>query len=368
MAPREFYIDRLRSVMTVLVVLHHTAITYGSHGYWLYYELHPSSATSSFLLTLFVSTNQAYFMGLFFLIAGYFTPASLGRKCYGQFLRDRVVRLGIPLLVYSLILGPLTFGLVGAAEGKGFWPTFFAIWQQGAFSPGPLWFAELLLIFSFCFALWRRIHGPQPGDPHAMASSPSSVPGWQAWVASAVVVGAAAFVIRLVFPLGHDIYGFFAAYIFLFALGTGARRRNWFQRLSWKEAGPALAIACIVYPILPLAWKFATGGGSYVGGLSWKAALYAFWEPLVGWGLIAAWMLLFREHMNRPSRVWDWLNRRAYAVYIIHPPVLVGITLLLHGWAAPALLKFGVVGLLACTATWLLADPLVRLPGTRQVV
>jgi peptidoglycan/LPS O-acetylase OafA/YrhL len=72
--------------------------------------------------------------------------------------------------------------------------------------------------------------------------------------------------------------------------------------------------------------------------------------------------------MNQPSTIWAWLNRRAYAVYIIHPPVLVGIALLLHAWAAPALIKFGVVGLSACVATWLIADPLVRLSGVRSVV
>ncbi len=104
------------------------------------------------------------------------------------------------------------------------------------------------------------------------------------------------------------------------------------------------------------------------GGLSWASLLYAFWEPLVAWGTIAAWLLLFRKHMNQPSAIWEWLGRRAYAVYIIHPPVLVRIALLLHGLAAPALVKFGDVGALACLATWLLAEPLVRLPGVRQVV
>jgi peptidoglycan/LPS O-acetylase OafA/YrhL len=71
---------------------------------------------------------------------------------------------------------------------------------------------------------------------------------------------------------------------------------------------------------------------------------------------------------QQPSATWEWLGRRAYAVYIIHPPVLVGISLLLHRWVAPALAKFAVVGALACIATWLLADPLVRLPEVRRVV
>ena len=39
---RELYIDRLRSLMTVLVILHHTAITYGAPGGWFYNELKPS--------------------------------------------------------------------------------------------------------------------------------------------------------------------------------------------------------------------------------------------------------------------------------------------------------------------------------------
>jgi hypothetical protein len=113
---------------------------------------------------------------------------------------------------------------------------------------------------------------------------------------------------------------------------------------------------------------YGPGKSNFSGGLSWTAILYAFWEPFVAWSLIAAWLLLFRAYMNRPSAVWTWLNRRAYAVYIIHPPVVVGVSLLLHPWAAPALLKFGVTGALACLATWLVADPLVRIPGVRRIV
>ena len=46
-AQREFYIDRLRSVMTVFVILHHTAITYGASGSWFYNELRQSRSVSS---------------------------------------------------------------------------------------------------------------------------------------------------------------------------------------------------------------------------------------------------------------------------------------------------------------------------------
>jgi len=134
---RDLYIDRLRSVMTVFVILHHTAITYGAPGGWYYNELRPSGSLSSLLLTLFVATNQAYFMGFFFLLAGYFTPGSLERKGYKRFLADRFLRLGLPLLGYILLLNPLTVAIITAYQGKGFWPTFAHYWNHAIIAPGP---------------------------------------------------------------------------------------------------------------------------------------------------------------------------------------------------------------------------------------
>src|SRR5580704_7332990 len=151
MAQRDLYIDRLRSVMTVLVILHHTAITYGAPGGWFWTELKPSAAPSSLLLTLFVSTNQAYFMGFFFMLAGYFTPSSLERKGYARFIGDRFLRLGLPLLAFGLIVGPLTAAIVTASQGDGFWPTFAALYHRREFINGPLWFAQALLIFVLCY-------------------------------------------------------------------------------------------------------------------------------------------------------------------------------------------------------------------------
>lgn len=368
MPQRDFYIDRLRSVMTVLVILHHTAITYGAIGGWFWREVEPSRTPSGILLILFCTTNQAYFMGFFFLLAGYFTPASLDRKGYKQFILDRFIRLGIPILAFGLILGPLTAALVTSAQGDGFWPTFVALWHRKQFILGPLWFAEALLIFSLWYVLYRRVLGPQPGTAHSSQLASSPVPKWTTWFICAFLVGTSALAIRQAFPIGSSLYGYWAMYIFLFIVGIRAKSRNWLAQLSWKHAWPWVITACVVWPTLPLGWMLSHGKVNFNTGFSWGAFLYAFWEPFLAWGLIAAWLLLFRAHMNRPSTFWSWLNRRAYAVYILHPPVLVGIALLLHGWAAPALLKFGVVGLLACVTSWLIADPFVRMPGVRNIV
>src|SRR5450432_1845010 len=371
-APRELYIDRLRSVTTALVILLHTAITYGGSGGWFWREIEPSKSPSSLVLTMFCATNQAYFMGFFFLLAGYFTPRSLERKGYRRFLADRFLRLGLPLLAFILILGPLTAAIVTAAQGDGFWPTIVFLWKHKRIINGPLWFAEALLIFSLGYCAWRAVFGA----PLTVADrTPTPVPAYRWWLLSAVGTGAAALAIRQFVPTGTNIFGlqlgYFAGYIFLFALGIAAWRRDWLHQLSWKQARPWVFTLLVAWPCLPAAIALARhfhDKSSFSGGPSWTAAIYAMWEPLVAWGIICLWLLVFRERMNRPSRLWEWLDRRAYAVYIIHPPILVGIALLLRGWAAPALVKFGVTGSLAIAACWLVADPLVRLPGVRRIV
>jgi peptidoglycan/LPS O-acetylase OafA/YrhL len=374
MPQRDFYVDRLRTVMTALVILHHTAITYGAIGGWFWREIEPSRALSSQLLILFCTTHQAYFMGFFFLLAGYFTPASLERKGYARFIGDRFLRLGLPLLAFILILGPLTAALVTAWQGQGFWPTIELLWQHGRIINGPLWFAQALLIFSLVYCGWRATLGAPLVESQRVARA---VPAGYWWLLSALATGVAALAIRQVVPTGENVFGlqlgYFATYIVLFAVGIGAWRFDWLRQLSWKNARAGIVASLIAWPAMPAAIAVAhslkgRGGSNFSGGLSWTAVLYALWEPFVAWGLIALWLLVFRKRMNEPSVFWSWLNRRAYAVYVIHPPVLVGISLLLHGWVAPALVKFGVVGSLAIALTWVAADPLVRLPGIRRVV
>src|SRR5579872_803592 len=130
-------IDALRAAVTLLVVFHHTALTYGAIGGWYYREIAPSNSPSSPLLILFTAFNQAWFMGLFFLLAGYYTPPARRRHGTNAFVRERLLRLGVPLLFYSLILSPVTIALASTAKGRSFGQTLVYLWSHGRFEPGP---------------------------------------------------------------------------------------------------------------------------------------------------------------------------------------------------------------------------------------
>jgi hypothetical protein len=263
---------------------------------------------------------------------------------------------------------------VTASQGDGFWSTFIALWHRKQFINGPLWFAQALLMFILVYCAWRAAFGSPLSHSER---KPKAVPASFWWLLSALLVGAPSLAIRQFISVGQNVLGlqlaYFATYIFLFAVGIAAWRFDWLRQLNRQNAGTGIIAMVIAMPAMPVGVQIAhtlhaVQKANFSGGFSWAAILYAFWEPFVAWGLIAAWLLVFRASMNKPSAFWNWLNRRAYAVYIIHPPVLVGLSLLLHAWLAPPLLKFATTGALTCIACWLVADPLVRLPGLRRVI
>jgi glucan biosynthesis protein C len=100
---RLFYLDNLRIYLTILVVLHHAALAYGGAGNWSVKDPAVDDISPIFLF-FFNAVNQSYFMSAFFLLAGYFTPRSFERKGSKQFLIDRMIRLGIPIVIYTTIL------------------------------------------------------------------------------------------------------------------------------------------------------------------------------------------------------------------------------------------------------------------------
>jgi fucose 4-O-acetylase-like acetyltransferase len=375
MAQRAYSIDRLRTVMTLIVLFAHTWMTYGADGTWFYREVPGSHSRFSLAGTLYCLTNQAYLMGLFFLIAGYFTPLSYDRKTMSRFLLDRFLRLGLPLLGFGLVLAPLTTAMVDAAFGQGFWPSIDSLWQKKEFVNGPMWFAEALLLMSVGYCLWQILGSKlRPANPSLTQLELSSLPGNRTWFVAAIGVAITAFVLRMWAPVDTRYFGmwigYFPSYIFLFAVGICAWRFQWLTQLTWKQARTWLILAVLAWPIMPAAAIFFKLRGEspyFAGGMTVPSLLYATWEPFVAWGLIAAGLVWFHTQFNKPSAVHDWLSRRAYAVFVIHPPILVGVCLFLRPWVARAPIKFGVAGTLGCAAAWLVADPLVRLPGLRRI-
>ncbi len=123
---RLLFIDNLRIPLIILVILVHLAITYGAPvGSWYYHEGQPGMIESIFYV-FFLAVSQSFFMGFFFMISGYFTPGSYDRKGAWPFFKDKLLRLGIPLLFYIVFIDPDRL-----AGGGLYWQALvYALWEQ----------------------------------------------------------------------------------------------------------------------------------------------------------------------------------------------------------------------------------------------
>lgn len=137
MKQRLTYVDNLKAAMVALVILHHTAITYGGSGSWYYVE-QSDEFVSKILLTMFAVINQTFFMGVLFLISGYFTPGSYDRKGAFKFLKDRLIRLGIPIILFAVCIDPVLRYILGGETASVFTEYYLQKLSQLDLNMGPL--------------------------------------------------------------------------------------------------------------------------------------------------------------------------------------------------------------------------------------
>jgi fucose 4-O-acetylase-like acetyltransferase len=84
------------------------------------------------------------------------------RKGSARFVLDRILRLGIPLIIYGFLIGPVTIALAKAENFQSFGEILGNLLAIGTFNWGPLWFAQALLIFTIGFVSWKWVAGSGP--------------------------------------------------------------------------------------------------------------------------------------------------------------------------------------------------------------
>ncbi len=368
------YIDNLRSTMIVWVVAFHTAITYSHIGSWYYSDPKPVDNFSPVVFLTFEVHSQAFFMGILFLLAGYFVPGAFDRKGFRRFMADRFVRLGLPSLIYIFVIQPLLMHYLLRA-GKGsladYYRTFLASgdWLTGG---GPMWFAIALLIFCLVYGLFRII------VPAKERTSVLPAPGLAGLMGVGLVIAMFAFLIRTEEPMGKGFLyfqpGFFTQYIVLFVLGNVAYRNNWFASLP-RRLGYGVLVGAAIFS--PMAWfgLLILGGGlqqgvaAYVGGWRWQSAGYALWESLFCMAMCAGLPVLYREHFNGRGRVSKLTSDNSFGIYFIHPPVVVAVSQMSVGLALPPLVKWLMVAPLAFLATLAVVHLVLRrTPLLRRII
>jgi len=383
-------IGYLRAFVTVLVLAHHAVLAYHPFAppaaaslliqprWWLAFPVVDSQRWSGF--ALFVGFNDVFFMSLMFFLSGLFVWKSLARKGSAGFLRDRVLRLGLPFVVASALIAPLayypTYLLAGSSTGlAGFWHEWRSL---GNWPAGPAWFLWVLLVFDGIAAA-VRVAAPDWGE--ALGRALAGVARRPAVLFALLVASSAlAYVpLALVYgPLDWFSFGpfFFQVsrplhYLVYFLIGAGIGTcdfdrgllapegklaRRW---ILWCVAAvvafgvaTAIAIASFSAKSSPQMWG-SIGGISFA--FSCAASSFAF-------------LALFVRFAKTRNRVLDSLRDNAYGVYLIHYALVSWLQYALLKTALPAIAKGSAVFLGTLVLSWSATAALRRIPAVARVI
>jgi Predicted acyltransferases len=338
---RLYFADNLRTWMVIIVVLQHLGEIFG--------------------LYLFLMLNQAYFMGLLFLLSGYFMPGSYERKGPSQFLMDRLLRLGIPTLLYVFIISPLekwgSYQITHKPIGS-----LFALDQ--------MWFVVMLIVFDLGYLAWRMI---VKNKPERLADNAPKRLTFPKVALFTLVLAAASYLLRIVIPYGIPVFEFpsleyLVQYLSFFLIGILAFRQGWLRSIpgSLGQLGFVLAVLATVI-LFPTA-VFIGSGSRWIGYGSWQSAVFALWDSIFAVGISLALITFFHRFLDGGKKFGRFLSQHSFAVYVFHVPVIVFLMLAILDIHINQLLKFGLAAVIGVPLCFGVAYLIRLVPYAKKII
>lgn len=371
--PRMLYIDNLKSLVIILAVLMHAAVTYSGMGSWYYKEQPEQGLISMLCFFVFQTFSQAYFMGLMFLLAGYFASVSYERKGCTKFIKDRIIRLGVPTLLYMLVINPFMYYLIDwhniRIQGSLIENYLnYVLSLQFLGGTGPLWFALALLIFSIVYAFIRGKNGEIRYSDKSFSV--------KVMVKLILLLTTSTFVVRFVEPLDTSVFNmqlcYFAQYIILFSFGIHAQKNNWLSKIEYRLGGKCIVTAIVpgilfLLSIVYLGGALEGNSDTFKGGFHWQSLAFNFWESVTGVCMSVGLIAWFRQNVNWQNKLLKKISERAFAMYVFQAPILVLVAQTMQTLIVPPILKFLLLSALALPILFLIAQVAKIIPLFRTI-
>ena len=369
---RLIFLDQIKPIMIGLVIASHTILvgTLFTTGLKQIIELAPTYEAISFWFGWICNT---FYMNILFLISGYLVPSSVHRRGIEHFIKHRLLRLGLPLIISIFLLNNIT-PLAGL-----FIPNSVVFGQDLEKLPlnriGPQWFLLVLILFNAIYCLWAFAR-----KKPFLVDNTKPVPGWQSWLISALFLGAlelimgnfSGFWLNLK-DSNFDGLGYqgmhFWTYGFLFFFGCKAASHQWLEQIDKR-----LALRWLYLSLLITLALLASNYSPLIPPLN-KATfenitpLMTFLTPLIGWGFIAATLTWSQAHEQIDSHWLVKAGRDSFGAYLIHIPLLAGAMVTFYSLGIQNIWMLGLGSTtIAIFLSFFASHQLRKIPTFRQII
>jgi hypothetical protein len=373
---RNLSLDRARTFLTLVVLLHHAVIPYTYFGH-----TDPASWAGFDVVVL---ATDSFFMAMFFFLSGLFTWPGIARKAPSVFLRDRLLRLGLPFAIAAFTVIPLAYYAIALRHDPGL--SFTAFWWKtitvGPWPSGPIWFVWVLLAFDLTASLLYRVsaHLVDPGNRVSLRGFDQPAVFWLLLV----VVTAIAYVPALLYFGGSKWFelGPFSVqasrillYFAYFFIGVSVGAAN-FDRGILSAGGqlPKQRWLWVIATLIPycLMWGMIYIKREILGNPDpqphWYQAIYGTFFVLFSGSILLAILAFFLHQKSPGPNLLDRMQADAYGIFLVHYPIALWIQYALFDYSLPAIVKATIGFVLTVILSWGLTAALRKIPGASHVL
>lgn len=373
---RNLSLDRARTFLTLVVLLHHAVIPYTYFGH-----TDPASWAGFDVVVL---ATDSFFMAMFFFLSGLFTWPGIARKAPSVFLRDRLLRLGLPFAIAALTVIPLAYYAIALRHDPGL--SFTAFWWKtitvGPWPSGPIWFVWVLLAFDLTASLLYRVSAQlvDPGNRVSLRGFDQPAVFWLLLV----VVTAIAYVPALLYFGGSKWFelGPFSVqasrillYFAYFFIGVSVGAAN-FDRGILSAGGqlPKQRWLWVIATLIPycLMWGMIYIKREILGNPDpqphWYQAIYGTFFVLFSGSILLAILAFFLHQKSPGPNLLDRMQADAYGIFLVHYPIALWIQYALFDYSLPAIVKATIGFVLTVILSWGLTAALRKIPGASHVL
>ncbi len=381
---RNAALDRARTFLTLVVLVHHAVIPYTYFGHtdpksWLGFDA-------------IVLATDSFFMAMFFFLSGLFVWPSLAHKAPRIFFRERLLRLGLPFAIAAFTVIPIAYYAIALRQQPDL--GFSAFWWKtitvGPWPSGPVWFVWVLLAFDLTASLLYRI-SPTLLDPINRLSlrgfgRPADFFLFLLAVTAVVYIPA-----RVYFGAGRwfsfgpfDVQAsrvlLYAAY---FYIGAGIGAANFDRGLlsadgrlaksGWGWVVATLVPYCLLWVLITIKREIL---GNPVILPDWYEAAYGLFfvafSAAILFAILAFFLRFKRSGWIRFKRsgwsVLDPMQGDAYGMFLVHYPIVLWLQYWLFDYDLPAIVKALVAFVLTVALSWAVTAALRKIPGATKVL